>query len=51
MTDKNLIIGMILIIMSNVLGIYQMFIIKDTVFVLYLITMMLFGIGVYIGGK
>lgn len=51
MNDKKLIVGIILIIISVALEFYQMFILKETIFPLYLLTLLLFFMGIDIGGS
>ena len=51
MNDKKLIVGIILIIISVALGFYQMFILKETTLPLYLLTLLLFFMGIDIGGS
>lgn len=50
-TYRNLVIGLLMIFLSSLLGMYQMFMLKKCVFSLYIITLFLFCYGVYIGGK
>ncbi len=51
MNDKKLIVGIILMIISVALGFYQMFILKETTLPLYLLTLLLFFMGIDIGGS
>lgn len=48
---RNLIIGLVMIFMSALLGLYQMLILKECIFSLYIATLFLFCCGIYIGGK
>lgn len=51
MNDKKLIVGIILIIISVALGLYQMFVLKETTLPLYLLTLLLLFMGINIGGS
>ena len=51
MNDKKLIVGITLMIISVALGFYQMFILKETTLPLYLLTLLLFFMGIDIGGS
>ena len=51
MNDKKLIVGIILMIISVALGFYQMFILKETTLPLYLLTLLLFFMGIDISGS
>lgn len=49
--DINLIIGIILVSVSSMLGMYQMCILGNSSTMLYASTLLLFWIGIFIGSK